>query len=145
MSKLIDITNKNIDSLNNHYPIISDEIITLYCEYYNKKQLYENDYIHFTIILNETKDKIGFITLDCKRKNFSFVGNVGYSIKESFQGNNYGTQALRLLKKFIIENNFNNKNLYITVSSENIASQKIAENNNGKLIYDGDIPKNYHN
>lgn len=134
----------NLIPAKNFYPVISDEIITLSWKYHsNKDNINKENWINLDIILNETKEEVGSINVYYHTpENFNYSGNVSYDINEEFQNNHYATRALCLLKKLVQNNEFEgDKNLYVAVEPENIRSQKVAENNNGTLIYDGDVPK----
>ena len=66
---------------------------------------------------------IGFVQL-IKREDSV---EIGYSIKENFQGNGYGTKALALGIKLAHEHG---EDIIVRIRDDNIASQKVAINNN---------------
>ena len=51
---------------------------------------------------------------------------IGYSIKENFQGNGYGTKALALGIELAHEHG---ENIIVRIRDDNIASQRVAINN----------------
>ena len=118
-----------------YFPIISNDTITLYTSF----NFFYDDYAYFDIVLNDLQKKIGTIDFHFNKKGFSYSGNVGYLIYDDFQGNHYATQALSLLKELLIEKKVK-KDLYVSTLPNNIKSQKVALNNGGKLVYEGEVP-----
>lgn len=123
--------------------IISDEVITLSSNRYSSIDTVNDKKVcSFNIILNNTKEKVGEITFNLKKDSFTYDGNVGYEIKEEYRNKGYASRALRLLKEVVKTNNYvGDKDLFIATVPDNIYSQKVAENNEGVLIYDGEVPK----
>jgi len=99
--------------------------------------------LEFNIILNCTNEIIGDICLYYyENSDFSYRGNVSYSIDKQYRNKHYATNALNLLKNILQNHKYSgDKNLYISTLPENIASQKVAINNNGILFYDGMVPQ----
>ena len=124
-----------------YFPIISDDLLTLSSNYCD---IYKIRYAKFQIILNETRESVGQISFEYSNNGgFSYGGNVSYDIKPEFQNKHYATKALHLLKIFLTNHKFKgDKDLYIATTIDNAASQKVATNNEGTLIYDGTVPKN---
>jgi hypothetical protein len=142
MNKLYDAVNLVSDS--NYRPLISDEVLTISWPHSeNGENIDLCDYGDLDIILNETREKIGNISFDylcCS--GFTYGGNVSYDICEQFRHKHYATRALKLLKELLIKNKYKgDKDLYIAALYENIYSQKVALNNDGKLVYAGLVPE----
>lgn len=125
-------------------PIISDDLITLSSARYSSINTINGvKNCTLDIILNDTNEKVGTITFNLEKGNFTYDGNVRYQIKEKFQNNGYATRALKLLKEIVKTNEYvGDKDLFISTTPDNIFSQKVAENNNGDLIYNGEVPEN---
>ena len=119
----------------NRYCMISDEVISLFSVYG------EDETRWFDIVLNETKEIVGDICIH-NSEDFSYEGNVGYTIKREFRNNHYATRALKLLKELVKSKSGVRKTLYVATLPNNIKSQKVALNNGGVLCYDGSVPKN---
>ena len=129
---------------NDYYtPVISDENISLSWIYSEKdKDLNKQNYVFFDIFLNDTKEVVGNISFDYNNGGFSYCGNVSYAIKEQYKGNHYATTALKLMKELLKNNEYDgDKDLYVSTIPTNIKSQRVIENNNGYLIYEGSVPE----
>ncbi len=124
-------------------PVISDEKISLSWICTDKNDnINKQEFVLFDIVLNDTKEVIGNITFDYDHTGFSYYGNVSYEIKYEFRNNHYATRALSLLKQVLKNNEFSgDKDLYISTVPENIKSQKVIQNNNGNLVYEGPVPE----
>lgn len=124
-------------------PIISDDEITLSSNRYSSIDTVNYKKIcSFNIILNNTKEQIGKIAFNLEKGNFTYDGNVGYEIKEEFRNMGYASRALKLLKEIVKTNKYvGDKDLFVSTSPDNIYSQKVAINNDGQLIYEGDVPE----
>lgn len=135
----------NIVPDNEYYPVISNETITLsWPRRYGQTNINTKSRTTLDIILNSTREKVGEITFNYHNniKN-NYTGNVGYHITKEFQHNGYATQALALLKKLLRNNTYpGNKDLFLSISPENIYSEKVALNNEGELYYEGKVPEN---
>ena len=125
-------------------PIISDDEITLSSNRYSSIDTVNYKKIcSFNIILNNTKEQIGKIAFNLEKGNFTYDGNVRYEIKEEFRNKGYATRALNLFIEIIKTNKYvGDKDLFIATTPENIYSQKVVQNNDGSLIYDGQVPEN---
>ncbi len=148
INELINIRNifncLNLVSKEEYYPIIKSKRITLsWPRRYGSTNINTKTRSTLDIILNETLEKIGEITFTFfKTSKNDYTGNVGYHIKEDFTNNHYATEALTLLRKVLKENiNTKEKEIILSANKENIASQKVILNNDGELIYDGEVPK----
>lgn len=120
-------------------PIIGNGILTLSSRFKDYKQ---SDVAgDFEIVLDETKEIVGEIDFQLGKK-FEYAGNVSYAIREQFRNQHYATNALKLLIELVGHNESDvDKSLFIAVKPVNVASQKVALNNDATLIYDGDVPK----
>lgn len=128
-----------------YHPIIgNDTIILSWKDKYGSTDIYIKTRATLDILLYKTKEKIGEITFNYMyNKNSNYAGNVGYHIESEFQNNHYATEALALLKELLKQHKYKgDKDLYISADINNIRSQKVAQNNNGELYYEGEIPNN---
>ena len=103
-----------------------------------------NEWMKMDIVLKETKEIIGCIEFNFKDKKddyYDYKGNVSYEIKDIYRGFGYATLALKLLKLYLVNQEIADKELYVSVEENNLASQKVAINNEGILCYDGEVPK----
>lgn len=127
-----------------YVPIISNGTISLSPKFIHIiKDMKKDRMQSFNIILEETKEIVGEISYNyITDAGFSYGGNTSYEIKTPFRKNHYATEALSLLKKLLIENEFEgDKDLYIAVRPENEYSKKVAQNNGGFLVYEGAVPE----
>ena len=97
---------------------------------------YENQtYYNWVITLKESNAIIGGI-------NGHYSNNevlINYAIDERYQGHGYMTEALKTVTRFFI-NDVHLDRIYCGCCSDNIASKKVIEKNNMKLI---EIKKDY--
>ncbi len=102
------------------------------------------EWMPLSIVNAETLEYLGSLEFYLKAKgdtNFSYNGNVSYEIKEQERRKGYATKALRLLRDYLrFVGDEYNKELYVSTEVDNVFSQKVALNNDGKLIYEGDVP-----
>lgn len=127
------------------FPVIYDDVLSLSWKYkFDAVDINKEEEATFDLVLNDTKEIIGAITFDYfNNSGFSYIGNVGYHIESKFQNKHYATRALRLLRVLLKYNEYiGDKTLYLSIKEDNICSQKVIENNDGKLIYNGDVPSN---
>lgn len=135
----------NLIKNQDYHPIISNGIITLsWKDKYGSTDISKKTRATLEIILNKTKEKVGEITFNYMyNKNSNYTGNIGYHIEDEFQNNHYATNALALLKELLkCHKHEGDKDLYISTDINNIRSQKVAQNNEGELYYEGEIPNN---
>ena len=99
----------------------------------------EEDY-WFYITLHNTDIIIGEIIYNDTYRDVEKHGNIGYSIYKSYQGHNYATKALILLKK-ILEGK--KEKMIINVFEDNIASIKTAVNFGARLVKSGTLDEKY--
>lgn len=127
--------NLNMIDLSTNIKYINNESISLYASLHALKY----DDIEFYIVDNNTFNILGTICID-KTKNNSYFGNVSYKIHDEYQNKGYATMALYLLKKLIYIAKIDNlEYLHISMFKDNLASEKVAKNNNGILIYEGKL------
>lgn len=122
--------------------LVSDEIMSL--NPYPFKINNETK-CQFDIILNDTKEKIGYIEFDFNYDVTSKynIGNVFYGIHDEYRNKGYATRALKLLKKYIQDAKLDfNKDLYFYVNYHNEASKKVILNNGGEIIEQGNPYEN---
>ena len=133
----------NIVLKKNYFPIIKSNRITLsWPNRYGSTDIHAKIRATLDIILNETSEKIGEITYNYMyNPKLSYTGNVSYKIKEEFQNKGYATEALFLLKEVLKKHQNKERDLYISTDIGNTKSQKVAINNEGKLYFEGEIPK----
>lgn len=98
--------------------------------------------VYFDIGLHGTNKLIGYISYgDDSLRDIKITGNVGYGIKEKYQGNGYALRALKLIKSVLIKEDFDK--ILLNISPDNIASRKTAINFGAQLICYRPIPKNH--
>lgn len=96
----------------------------------------------FQIYKNSHYKKIGRITLRLgKTEEIYYKGNIGYSITKKHRGKKYSKYACVILINYLNKKNI--EEIFITTSPKNIASQKICEGLNGRLLKSIIIPQNY--
>lgn len=134
----------NIVPKKNYFPVIKSNRLTFsWANRFGSTDIYSKIRATLDIILNETSEKVGEITFNyMSSPNITYTGNVSYKIKDEFQNKGYATEALNLLKQLLKKHQHQEKDLYISVDIENTKSQKVAINNEGKLYYEGPVPKN---
>ncbi|HYF81865.1 MAG TPA: GNAT family N-acetyltransferase [Clostridia bacterium] len=95
----------------------------------------------FSILLNKTGEKIGYINLRLKdtEKIVRYIGHIGYGINEAFRGNKFASKACNLVKK--VANDLGMEKLVITCNPDNYASKRTCEIIGAKLIEIVDIPE----
>lgn len=106
---------------------VSDEIITLE---------YNTNIIN--IILNETSEIVGYISfnyIDTK-----YLGDFGCHIYDKYRNKHYATHAMLLLKKLL--KNIK-KEILLSISYDNIISDKIISKLDAELIFEGIVPEEY--
>lgn len=101
---------------------ISDEEISLYSPEQKDKDVNNLELQRYTIIKNDTKEEVGYVTFNFKETN------IAYRIYEPYQGHHYASKALKLMIELIKNNvNFQRDNLYVRIDEKNLASIKTAE------------------
>lgn len=126
-----------------YVPVIQDNIISLCLQSLHKIDSIQKDRMRsFYIILEDTKEIVGEILYDYViGEGFSYGGNTSYYIKSHFRNCHYATLALKLLKEFLKDHEFEgDKDLYISTEIENECSGRVAQNNAAYLVYEGEVP-----
>lgn len=133
----------NLVGQDNFFPIISDGVITLSWRHRKCDNIDFSDEAYLDIIVNETKEKVGFIFFNYKTSSgFTYEGNVGYHINKDFRNNHYASRALGLLKKVLKGNKSTfAKDIYVSIIPSNEVSKKIVLNNGGQMVYSGEVPE----
>lgn len=67
-----------------------------------------------------------------RHQDISTAGHIGYDISPSYRNKGYGTQILKLA--LVEAEKIGIKEVMVTCDVDNIASKKIIEKNNGKLL-----------
>ncbi len=120
--------------------VIQDDDISLVL---TPQKKYLLDRASFRIQNNQTHEDMGYIEYELGKNNFDYGGNIQYFIRTPFKGKKYATKALSLVKELVLSApEVYDKDLYISLLPENVASEKVALNNGGILIYDGLVPVN---
>lgn len=110
----------------------SDSNITLLLENTNEEAI-------FKIILNTTNEEIGNITYTYE--NDDLVGNLFYFIYEKYREKHYAKDALKLLIENMIK--IDNNDLYLAITPNNVASEKLALSQNATFIKKVNLPTGY--
>ena len=97
------------------------------------------DEAYFQIILNETYEEIGHISYTYE--NNEVVGNLSYFIYKEYRNKGYAKMALKLFVNNV--RNIDDKDLYLAITPDNIASIKLAKSQNAKFIGTVSIPARY--
>lgn len=97
------------------------------------------DEAYFQIILNETYEEIGYISYIYE--NNEIVGNLSYFIYKEYRNKGYAKMALKLFVNNIRD--IDDKDLYLAITPDNIASIKLAKSQNAKFIGTVSIPARY--
>lgn len=97
----------------------------------------------FDIYLHNTDELIGIIWYDRgSDKEFTkYYGNVGYEIKEKYNGNYYALKALKLLKNVMLNDDI--KTMIFNILPENIASRKTVEKLGARILCYRPVPKKH--
>ena len=80
------------------YEMIKGDLLTLSCIKLEPGNEYEIPYYWYDIILNETKEIIGKISIRIGHNYHSyFNGNIGYEIDEPYRGHHYALEACKMV------------------------------------------------
>lgn len=83
-----------------------------------------------TFWLIDNDEVVGVVRV--RHQEVSTAGHIGYDISPCYRNKGYGTQILRLA--LIEAKKIGIKEVIVTCNIDNIASKKIIEKNNGKLL-----------
>ena len=99
------------------------------------------DCLSFNIVL-KSGEIIGTISAKLGMNEvLYYVGNIGYEITENYRGHGYAAEAVELIKKVFIENNFHK--VIITNDPKNFASARVCEKVGAKFIKKVEIPSKH--
>lgn len=96
----------------------------------------------YKIVLHNTNIAVG--SCDARigySENLFYGGNLGFFIKESYRGNGYAVEAVRLLEKVFKDNGM--KEVYITNSPDNNSSIRVCEKVGAKFIKLVEVPEEH--
>lgn len=110
-------------------PIAEDNVISL-----SKQKDKSQNIISCNIVLKETNEIIGTIAWVPERTYFTYDGGISYTILPEFNNQGYATKSLKLLLEYLAK--IDVPHIFIATYKDNLASQKVIEKNNGKLILD---------
>lgn len=80
----------------------------------------------YRITMHGIDDTIGYIDIRIGyNENIYFGGNIGYSIKENYRGNNYASKACKIIKEVAIAHGMDK--IIITCNPNNLPSRKTCE------------------
>ena len=100
---------------------------------------YDDEHEFFEIVLNDTEEVVGNITM--RNKIDSSAGNIEYFIFEEYRGNNYAKKALKLFARNVSE--VSDEDLFISILPNNTASIKTAVGAGALFHQVVEIPKDY--
>lgn len=102
----------------------------------------EIPYYWYNILLKETKQIIGQISLRIGKNAHSYYnGNIGYYIESQYRGHNYAFTATKMLYPLSLAHHQNE--LYLTCDEDNLPSAKIIKKLGGILLETVQPPKDY--
>lgn len=126
----------------NQFDSIVGEELTLSIIEKNPGNDKEIPYYWYNILLKETKEIIGQISLRIGKNYHSYYnGNIGYYIEERYRGHNYAFTATKML--FPLSLAHNQKELYLTCDEGNLASYQTIKKLGGILLETIQPPKDY--
>ena len=105
-----------------------------------------NDYAYtilYAVFLHGKKEKIGECDLRVgMNRQLYYAGNIGYRIYEAYRGHNYAYEACRIILEQAL-NEYGMKEVILTCSPDNIASEKTIRKLGGVLIAQEAVPENH--
>lgn len=97
-------------------------------------------FYYYDIYENRTNQCIGKISIRIGDNYHSYYnGHIGYEIDKNYRGKHYSYYAIMLVIKVAKAHEMNS--IYLTCKESNIASRKIIEKTNAKLMEITKIPK----
>ena len=99
------------------------------------------EFLSFEIKLLKTNEIIGRISYRKYETDVLHTGNVGYEIKEQYQGRGIAKRALKLL--LLVLKHYKIKKVYLAINDDNIASKSVALANGAYFNKSVPIPE-YH-
>jgi predicted acetyltransferase len=105
-----------------------------------------NDYaytVQYAVYLHGRKEKIGECDLRVgMNRQLYYAGNIGYRIYREYRGHSYAYEAC-LLMLDQASKEYGMKEVIVTCSPENIASEKTIRKLGGVLIAETDVPADH--
>lgn len=127
---------------NKKFESINDDFLSLSLISFEKGNDKEIPFYWYDIILKETNEKIGKISIRIGYNYHSYYnGNVGYEIDYPYRRHNYSYFATKLL--YVIAKYYQMDYLMLTCDEDNIASFKTIERLGGILLEIINTPKDY--
>lgn len=124
------------------YEMIKGDLLTLSCIKLEPGNEYEIPYYWYDIILNETKEIIGKISIRIGHNYHSyFNGNIGYEIDEPYRGHHYALEACKMV--LAVAKAHQMTYIYLCCDEENVASYKTIEQLGGRIVEIILPPKDY--
>lgn len=124
------------------YEMIKGDLLTLSCIKLELGNEYEIPYYWYDIILNETKEIIGKISIRIGHNYHSyFNGNIGYEIDEPYRGHHYALEACKMV--LAVAKAHQMTYIYLCYDEENVASYKTIEQLGGRIVEIILPPKDY--
>lgn len=99
------------------------------------------EFLSFEIKLLKTNEIVGRISYRKYETDVLHTGNVGYEIKEQYQGRGIAKRALKLL--LLVLKHYKIKKVYLAINDDNIASKSVALANGAYFNKFVSIPE-YH-
>jgi predicted acetyltransferase len=99
-------------------------------DYSNGKDLAQGEVATSTFWLIDKKEVVGVVRI--RHQEVECAGHVGYDISPDYRNRGYGLEILKLALEKVKEIGI--KEAILTCNVDNIASKKIIEKNNGKLL-----------
>ncbi|MCM1131805.1 MAG: GNAT family N-acetyltransferase [Roseburia sp.] len=124
------------------YDFIEREILDLSIIEKNPGNEKEIPFYWYNILLKETKEIIGQISLRIGRNYHSYYnGNIGYYIEKQYRGHHYASIATQMLYPLSLAHH--QKELLLSCAIDNLASSKIIKKLGGILLEAIQPPKDY--
>lgn len=122
--------------------MIKGDLLTLSCIKLEPGNAYEIPFYWYNIILNESKERIGKISIRIGHNYHSyFNGNIGYEIDEAYRGHHYAIEACKMILSVAKAHQMTY--IYLCYDEENVASYKTIEQLGGRLVEIILPPKDY--
>lgn len=118
-----------------YYPAPYDKEGTIKWIRWNLGCYEKRGYGLFAVILKSENKFIGDCGITLQHINGIDRMEIGYHINKNYWNNGYATEAARFFKEFFFTNTDYNE-VYSYMNFLNIASRKVAEHNNMKLVED---------
>lgn len=99
------------------------------------------EFLSFEIKLLKANEIVGRISYRKYETDVLHTGNVGYEIKEQYQGRGIAKRALKLL--LLVLKHYKIKKVYLAINDDNIASKSVALANGAYFYKSVSIPE-YH-